>query len=329
MKRHSARSPWKLRPDAYPDPRRASGIASHIDDDESRAAYLRRLPGEAIKLRATHVPPTIITEHLALAMEEHLETVSSRGVPDAMLTLKVGCLVRCLADISPHEGVSSGALLRVLKISTILVTAETVPSDPDAAPVRLLIPRFKFQLKTGSMSFGRIQFPLCLANEPESRPSLETAADRRPAGSAQHSTHIVPAAAAPAPYRVDRDLRKRPRADHPSAPAAASAAPAAATGRARVDSAGPTLAPAVISASTLGHRRREDKVPAAQPPRPASHVISLISDDEDDASEGSREHQHTVCWEHAEGRSVPKKLRRRTGSSPSIPRAVDLTEDSD
>ena len=115
-----------------------------------------------------------------------------------MLILKVGCLVRCLADIrvDPHklEGVLSGtlllAVLRVLRLkvtvstSTVLVrvTVETVPSDPGTARVRfkLFIPRFKFQLKTGSMTFGRIQFPLCLAHE--LGPSRETTAatDRVP-----------------------------------------------------------------------------------------------------------------------------------------------------
>ena len=82
-----------------------------------------------------------------------------------------------------------------------------------------------------------------------------------------------------------------------------------------------------VTVLTRVARRRQVKVPAALPP--VGHVISLISDDEDDAdpplSEGSWVRQDVL----AGGRDVRKKLRSRSGSSPSNPRAIDLTEESD
>lgn len=264
-------------------PRRQLHANSWSDDEEGDISCLARLPGAAFVLHATHVLPTVINDHPAFAMEEQLVTVNARGAPKAVLHLKVGCLVTCLADLPPREVLHVGALLRVLSVKTLLMTVETVPSIPHELPIRAMVPRIRFDLKSGKIPFGRLQFPFRLADVPQASPKP---AEPGPLPAVSKHRRSEPAAARGSDA-LSLNLRKTSQASA-AARTGASAAPVAATGAATETGA---AAASGASAVTMppGRGPRSTSVadrsgPTGKAARPASRVISLISDDEGDTS---------------------------------------------
>jgi ATP-dependent DNA helicase PIF1 len=131
--------------------------------DQHNAACLARFPGRAIDLNATHELPPELSDVAALATEEHLASIKTSGVPNAELTLKVGCLAMCMRNLLPQLGIQNGTLVKILKISDYVIQVQTLPTEPGVRPVKASIPRILFTMKTGTLTFFRRQFPLRLA----------------------------------------------------------------------------------------------------------------------------------------------------------------------
>jgi hypothetical protein len=127
--------------------------------------FLERIPGEPVRLHAAEqldvecgnaVEPMVVTEEFMARMHD-------TGAPDHTITLKPGCLIMCLRNLSPQLGVLNGTLLEVVSASAgcRYIVANTL-SEP---PVRVLIPRIKFKLSVpgGAVQIERLQFPIRLA----------------------------------------------------------------------------------------------------------------------------------------------------------------------
>jgi ATP-dependent DNA helicase PIF1 len=138
-----------------------AGIQDHND------YFLECIPGEPVRLLAAEqldveqgnaAEPMVVTEELMTRMHD-------TGAPDHTITLKPGCLIMCLRNLSPQLGVLNGTLLKVVSASAQFryIVANTVTlSEP---PVRVLIPGIKFKLSVpgGAAQIERLQFPVRLA----------------------------------------------------------------------------------------------------------------------------------------------------------------------
>jgi len=127
--------------------------------------FLERIPGEAVRL---HAAEKLDVEHGSSAepmivSEEFMARMHDTGAPDHTVTLKPGCLIMCLRNLSPQLGVLNGTLLEVVSVAPgcRFIVANTL-SEP---PVRVLIPRIKFKLSVpgGAVQVERLQFPVRLA----------------------------------------------------------------------------------------------------------------------------------------------------------------------
>ena len=119
---------------------------------------LSRLQGELIEL---HSVDSLVddVEHMA-ADPTFLSTLNASGVPEALISLKVGSVVILIKNLSFEDRLVNGTKLIVTQATQLLLVCRR----PDSDEV-VFLPRCPFKFKNGTqgMEISRVQFPIRVA----------------------------------------------------------------------------------------------------------------------------------------------------------------------
>jgi energy-coupling factor transporter ATP-binding protein EcfA2 len=125
--------------------------------------FLRQRPGEAITLLATEVLDTdnALNAEPIMISEEFMAKVHESGKPEHSITLKPGCIIMCLRNMMPKEGVLNGTRLEFLAALPRCIVARQL-TEPR---IRVFIPRITFVIAVpgGAVKVRRTQFPIRVA----------------------------------------------------------------------------------------------------------------------------------------------------------------------
>ena len=132
----------------------------NVTVDMLNDTILRRLTGEEVSLHSVTRLANADDTHLKhLLTEEFLQSLTSPGVPNHNLKLKLNCLCLVMRNISIEDRIMNNTKVIIREISRKFITVETLLEHK-----QILLPRitFRFTLPRSGLTIERKQFPLRL-----------------------------------------------------------------------------------------------------------------------------------------------------------------------
>ena len=105
-----------------------------------------------------------ITDDIYQISNEYLQTLTPNGLPPAILTLKVGCVVMLLRDLNPQCGLCNGTRLIVKEIGQYMLKVAVLNGNVDEEQIEI-IPIISLTTQENELPFvlTRKQFPVRLS----------------------------------------------------------------------------------------------------------------------------------------------------------------------
>ena len=138
---------------------RAILCSKNVNVDTINKQVMQKVTGEMVTLlSADTVQSDLTNADMANLPAEYLQTISTSGIPPAILQLKVGMPVMLLRNLNPERGLCNGTRLIIHQIGQYILKVKILGGS-DAIE---LIPRFKLTTLPNALPFilTRKQFPV-------------------------------------------------------------------------------------------------------------------------------------------------------------------------
>ena len=145
------------------DNRNSILATKNIDVDFINREAIQRFPGEAVDLLSVDsVGKEDNAEDISMYPIEFLNTIEVAGVPKHKLTLKVGCPLMLLRNMSFKHGLCNGTRLKLLQITPRLLQVQILNGSHEGQIA--FIPRIDLLPSDAGLpfQFRRRQFPVAL-----------------------------------------------------------------------------------------------------------------------------------------------------------------------